>query len=56
VDEERYPRTAAFLHTTDLLSPAFVGAQFEAGLSLILNGLRTILARERSNSMDRENP
>jgi TetR/AcrR family tetracycline transcriptional repressor len=56
VDEERYPRTAAFLHTTDLLSPAWVSAQFEAGLSLILNGLRTILASERSNSKDRENP
>jgi TetR/AcrR family tetracycline transcriptional repressor len=56
VDEERYPRTAAFLHTPNLLSPAFVDTQFEAGLSLILNGLRAILARERSNSTERENP
>lgn len=56
VDEARFPRTAALLHTTDLLSPAWVSAQFEAGLALILNGLRATLAQERSHSIGKENP
>lgn len=56
VDEARFPSTAALLHTTDLLSPATASAQFEAGLSLILHGLRATLAQERSHNTRGENP
>ena len=52
-DEERFPRIAAFLHTTDLPSPASAEAQFEAGLSLLLDGLRANLAQERPNGTSR---
>lgn len=50
---ERFPRIAAFLHTTDVLSPSFVDAWFERGLSLILGGLRANLAKERPGSTSR---
>jgi TetR/AcrR family tetracycline transcriptional repressor len=53
VEDERFPRIAAFLHTTDLLSPSSVDARFEEGLSLILDGLRAKLAKERSNGTNR---
>jgi TetR/AcrR family tetracycline transcriptional repressor len=49
IDGERLPRLAALLHTTDVLSPTSANARFEAGLSLILDGLRVKLAQERSN-------
>jgi TetR/AcrR family tetracycline transcriptional repressor len=44
IDGERLPRIAAFLQTTDVLSPAGAEAQFEERLSLILDGLRAKLA------------
>jgi TetR/AcrR family tetracycline transcriptional repressor len=47
IDGERFPRVAAFLHSIDVLSPATADAQFEEGLSLILDGLRAKLAKER---------
>jgi TetR/AcrR family tetracycline transcriptional repressor len=47
IDEARFPQIAALLHTTDVLSPASADMIFEAGLSLILDGLRTKLAQER---------
>jgi TetR/AcrR family tetracycline transcriptional repressor len=53
VDEERFPRIAAFFPSTDVLSPASASARFEAGLSVILDGLRANLAKERSNGKNR---
>jgi TetR/AcrR family tetracycline transcriptional repressor len=44
-DEERFPRIAALLYTPDALSPSSAEARFEVGLSLILDGLRTRLAK-----------
>jgi TetR/AcrR family tetracycline transcriptional repressor len=52
-DGERFPRIAAFLHTTDVLSLVSVDAWFEKGLSLILDGLRANLAKERPNGTSR---
>lgn len=46
---ERFPRLAALFQSMDVLSPATADAQFEAGLSLLLGGLRANLAKERSN-------
>lgn len=45
VDRERFPRIAAFLLSTDVLSSAEADEWFEAGLSLILEGLRANLAK-----------
>lgn len=53
IDRERFPRIVAFLHSIDVLSPAEASAPFEAGLSLILDGLRANLAQERSNDTSR---
>jgi TetR/AcrR family transcriptional regulator, tetracycline repressor protein len=53
VDGERFPRIAAFLHSTEILSPASADVWFEEGLSLILDGLRAHLAKERPNGMGR---
>jgi TetR/AcrR family tetracycline transcriptional repressor len=52
-DGERFPRIAAFLHTTDVLSLVSVDAWFEKGLSLILDGLHANLAKERLNGTSR---
>ncbi|HEX6481629.1 MAG TPA: TetR/AcrR family transcriptional regulator C-terminal domain-containing protein [Ktedonobacteraceae bacterium] len=52
-DEERFPRIAAVLHTSGVPSQASAEVQFEAGLSLILDGLRANLAKERSNGTSR---
>jgi TetR/AcrR family tetracycline transcriptional repressor len=49
-NSERFPRIAAFLHTIDMLSPATVDAQFEQGLSLLLDGMRANLARHAQSS------
>jgi len=53
IDEEHFHRSAALLLATDIRSPASAEAAFEAGLSLILDGLRTNLAKERSNGSNR---
>lgn len=55
LDEERFPCVAAFLQTPALYSSAWASAQFEAGLSLFLDGLRTYLAQEHSNKQAGEN-
>jgi TetR/AcrR family tetracycline transcriptional repressor len=47
VDEKRFPRIAACLPLSDMLSPAAVEARFEAGLTVILAGLRANLANAR---------
>jgi TetR/AcrR family tetracycline transcriptional repressor len=47
VDEKRFPRIAACLPLSDMLSPAAIEARFEAGLSVILDGLRANLAKTR---------
>lgn len=52
-DGERFPRIAAAIHTSGGPSPASAEAQFEAGLSLILDGLRANLAQERSTGTNR---
>jgi TetR/AcrR family transcriptional regulator, tetracycline repressor protein len=52
VDGERFPRLAA-LHIADALPPASPDAWFEEGLSLILDGLRANLAKERPDSTSR---
>jgi TetR/AcrR family transcriptional regulator, tetracycline repressor protein len=44
LDEEHFPNVAAFLSTPALYSSAWATAQFETGLSLLLNGLRTHFA------------
>ncbi len=54
LDEERFPNFAAFLHTPALYSSPRASAQFEAGLSLFLGGLRAYFAQERSNKLDGE--
>jgi TetR/AcrR family tetracycline transcriptional repressor len=54
-DERRFPRIAALLHATDARSPAEASVIFEAGLSLILDGLRTKLAPGCTNGTSREN-
>lgn len=46
-DGARFPRIAAFLHSSDMLSSVSASARFEKGLSLILDGLRAHLAQER---------
>ena len=46
-DGARFPRIAAFLHSSDLLASVSATARFERGLSLILDGLRAHLAQER---------
>jgi TetR/AcrR family transcriptional regulator, tetracycline repressor protein len=51
LDEKRVARIAAFFPSTDLLSPTAVEARFEVGLSLILDGLRANLTKERPNGM-----
>ena len=55
LDEERFPNVAAFLHTPALYSSPRAFAQFEAGLSLFLDGLRAYFAQKRSNKLDGEN-
>jgi TetR/AcrR family tetracycline transcriptional repressor len=44
IDGERFPRVAALLKIIDVLSPAIADAQFEQGLSLLLDGMRANLA------------
>jgi hypothetical protein len=56
LDGERFQGSAALLLDTDIHSPAAASAAFEAGLSLILEGLQAKLATEHSNSAGRENP
>ena len=53
LDRARFPRLVALLHSTDILSSAEADEWFEAGLSLILDGLRANLAKERSNGTNR---
>ena len=48
-DGARFPRIAALLHTTDVLSLVSVDAWFEKGLSLLLDGLRANLAKGSPN-------
>jgi len=55
LDEEHFPNVAAFLRTPALYSSAWASAQFETGLSLFLDGLRTQFAREHSDNSDEEN-
>ena len=52
-DGARFPRIAAFLHSSDMLASVSASAQFEKGLSLILDGLRANLAQEYSNGTSR---
>jgi TetR/AcrR family transcriptional regulator, tetracycline repressor protein len=54
-DAERFPRTAAVLYASDPHSPAEASALFEDGLSLILDGLRATLARQRQTGTRGEN-
>jgi TetR/AcrR family transcriptional regulator, tetracycline repressor protein len=56
LDEERFPCVAAFLHTPALFSSAWDSAQFEAGLSLFLDGLHAQFAQEHSSSMGGREP
>jgi TetR/AcrR family transcriptional regulator, tetracycline repressor protein len=51
-DEERVPRTAAVFRAASLDSPSPSDAFFEHGLSLILDGMRTDLAKERRNKRE----
>ncbi|GHO98342.1 TetR family transcriptional regulator [Reticulibacter mediterranei] len=48
-DEEHFPNVAAFLRTPALYSSAWASTQFETGLSLFLDGLRTHFAQKHSN-------
>jgi TetR/AcrR family tetracycline transcriptional repressor len=56
IDEEHFQSIAALLLDTDIRSPAAASSAFEAGLSLILDGLRANLTQEHSNNAGRENP
>jgi TetR/AcrR family transcriptional regulator, tetracycline repressor protein len=47
VDDKRFPRIAACLPLSDMLSPAAIEARFEAGLSVILDGVRANLTKTR---------
>jgi TetR/AcrR family transcriptional regulator, tetracycline repressor protein len=47
VDEQRFPRIAALLPLTEMFSPLAVEARFEAGWSLILDGLRANFPEKR---------
>ncbi|HEY0755369.1 MAG TPA: TetR/AcrR family transcriptional regulator C-terminal domain-containing protein [Ktedonobacteraceae bacterium] len=46
LDEERFPCVAAFLRTPALFSSAWASAQFETGLSLLLDGLHAHFAQK----------
>ena len=52
-DGARFPRIAAFLHTSDTLSPAAASALFDKGLSLILDGLCAKLEKEHPKGTSR---
>lgn len=56
LDEERFPNVAAFLRTPALYSSSWASAQFETGLSLFLDGLRTHFAQKHPNNLDGEKP
>jgi TetR/AcrR family transcriptional regulator, tetracycline repressor protein len=53
VDEKRFPRIATLLPNTDVFSPSAVEVRFEAGLGVILDGLRCNLEQEGPSSTSR---